>query len=348
MTRKESLSIKGIAIVLMLIHHLFTWGQARYISMAHVILPNNLTIEGFFGVFGKICVTLYLFLSGYGFSCKYLKKPKEKVVWYESLMSAWKVYRKYLLVLIIFLPYGFINHIYSMNMKTVIANIIAFNTSYNQECWFLFVYILIVILILPLLVKWQNKINTKWITLSSLCVIITGYILRFIIVHSSIAWFRDTRLFFNLYYFMLSQFAFVIGWMCKRWKFFEKAEHVHINWILWIGMLVILMVVKVYCPGGMLLDTILTPFFIVLCLKVINLSKISEKILILLGKHSTYMWMTHTFFAFYYWKTFIYGFTYPLIITVVLIVVSFITSCILEKIENKLCKIGRIMNAWHS
>lgn len=337
MTAQKSLSIKGIAIMLMLVHHLFTWGQADYISITNIILPNNLTPEEFFGVFGKICVTLYLFLSGYGFSSKYLKKSTNTIKFSENIITAWKVYRKYLLVLIIFLPYGFVNKIYPLDVKTLLANITAFNTSYNRECWFLFVYILIVILVLPLLVKTQNKIDTRWVAVSSLCVIVCGYILRFIIVHSSMAWLRDTKVFFNLYYFMLSQFAFVVGWLCKRWQFFEKVERQQIHWLLWFTLMGIVMILKVYCPGGMLIDTILTPLFVALCLKALKYIRYSEKFFILLGKHSTYMWLTHTFFAFYYWNTFIYGFKYPVLILFVLILVSFSASYMLEKIEMVLC-----------
>ena len=116
MTIQKSSAIKGIAIILMLVHHLFIWGQADYISLVNIILPNSLTIEIFLGVFGKICVTLYLFLSGYGFSCKYEKKISSAGVQRESLISAWKIYKKYLLVMLVFLPYGFINSIYSADI----------------------------------------------------------------------------------------------------------------------------------------------------------------------------------------------------------------------------------------
>lgn len=341
MTAKKSSSIKGIAIALMLIHHLFTWGQADYISIASIILPNNLTVEGFFGVFGKLCVTLYLFLSGYGYSSKYLKEVRCSVSIYESLATAWKVYRKYLLVLVFFLPYGFINKIYPYDIKTIFVNLIGFNTSYNKECWFLLVYILIVIFVLPKLVKIKNRNQEKWATIISLGVIVAGYALRFIIVHSQIAWFRDTQLFFNLYYFLLSQFAFVVGWMCKRWLFFEKAERISIRWPLWIITMAVLMVIKVYCPGGMLLDTILTPFFVVLCLKALKGANFIDGLFMVLGKHSTYMWMTHTFFAYYYASAFIYGFRYPLVILVVLVAISFVTSRALEFVETVMRGMGK-------
>lgn len=338
MTAKKSSAIKGIAIMLMLIHHLFTWGQAQYISIANVTLPNNLTIEGFFGVFGKLCVTLYLFLSGYGFSCKYSKRSAYIMKYTERIIIAWKIYRKYLLVLFFFLPYGIFSGIYPSDIKSIVGNITAFNTTYNKECWFLFIYILIILFVLPLLVRTQDCVDDKWIAAGSLCLIICGYTMRFIIVHSSMAWFRDTKVFFNIYYFMLSQFSFVVGWSCRRWYFFEKLKNLSIKFPLWIFLMAVLMAVKVYCPGGMLIDTILTPIFVDLCLKALECAVKAEKIFCFLGKHSTYMWMTHTFFAFYYWSDFIYGFKYPVFIILVLVAVSIIVACVLEKIEYLICK----------
>lgn len=333
MTAKKSLSIKGIAIIMMLIHHLFTWGQVEYLSFSGVVLPNNLTIEVFLGVFGKLCVTMYLFLSGYGFSSKYNLNSEKRITISKTFYTVWKIYRKYLLVLLVFLPYGYIRGIYSFDIKMVIANFTAFDTSYNRECWFLFTYILIVIFVLPLLVKAQNKVDNKWITLVSFGIIVSGYIMQFVIVHSPIAWFRDTRLFFNLYYFMLSQFAFVMGWMCKRWKIYEKIEHLKMLFWQWMILMIAVCFLKVYCPGGMLIDTFLTPIFIALCLKGLNRAKGLSTFFTIIGKKSTYMWLTHTFFAFYYWSDFIYGFKYPILIVAILILISYLTAAILEKIE---------------
>lgn len=345
MTARKSLSIKGIAIILMIIHHLFTWGQAEYISIASIFFPNNLTIEEFCGAFGKLCVTLYLFLSGYGFSSKYIGQSDYVMKYTESFAIAWRVYRKYLLVLLIFLPYGFLKGVYQLDAKSIVGNITAFDTTYNKECWFLFVYILLVIFVLPLLIDIQDKIDDKWIAVGSLFLIICGYAMRFMIVHSPMVWFRDTKVFFNIYYFMLSQFSFVVGWLCRRRDFFEKFENFNVKFPLWIFLMAILMVVKVYCPGGMLIDTILTPIFIDLCLKALKYHAKAEKLFVLLGKYSTYIWMTHTFFAFYYWSNLIYGFKYSLLIVCVLTVISLTTSYALVKVELFIRKMERVLNS---
>lgn len=62
--------LKGIAIILMLIHHLFAYPIriSPDIPVYHIV--NSVDLEMYLGLFGKICVSMFLFLSGYGFSLK--------------------------------------------------------------------------------------------------------------------------------------------------------------------------------------------------------------------------------------------------------------------------------------
>ena len=74
-TREKSLYLKCFAILLMLIHHLFTFSdrlpEGGYISLFPL---QDLTIEQFLGGFGKVCVCIFLFLSGYGLYISYYQK----------------------------------------------------------------------------------------------------------------------------------------------------------------------------------------------------------------------------------------------------------------------------------
>lgn len=66
LNKKVSNIIKGIAIILMLIHHF--WGFPNWIieSNKHsYIIINSLKIEVIIGGFGKICVSMYAFITGY-------------------------------------------------------------------------------------------------------------------------------------------------------------------------------------------------------------------------------------------------------------------------------------------
>lgn len=73
-TKKESNVIKGIAIILMLMHHLWRFPDRLYYSG----ITDNFTIFGqsislYLGDFGKICVSLFFFISGYGLYTSHTK-----------------------------------------------------------------------------------------------------------------------------------------------------------------------------------------------------------------------------------------------------------------------------------
>lgn len=58
-TKDETLMLKGIAIVMMLSHHLFPH------------LPNIGTLPLYLLIFGKVCVAIFVLLSGYGLGMSY-------------------------------------------------------------------------------------------------------------------------------------------------------------------------------------------------------------------------------------------------------------------------------------
>lgn len=63
-----------------------------------------------------------------------------------------------------------------------------------------------------------------------------------------------------------------------------------------------------------------------------------------LGKHSMNMWMIHTWFAYYLFHDFVYGFKYPLFIFTGLILMSFISSIVVDYISKPIDQLIRNNN----
>ena len=61
-SKDNTLALKGIAIVAMLLHHLFYTHSEYGVSVQQI------------GLIGKVCVALFLFLSGYGLTIQYGKQ----------------------------------------------------------------------------------------------------------------------------------------------------------------------------------------------------------------------------------------------------------------------------------
>lgn len=59
-TIEKAFFIKGIAMILMIIHHFFTPNSINFMSNLSTSFDLKL------GIFGKICVAIFTVLSGYG------------------------------------------------------------------------------------------------------------------------------------------------------------------------------------------------------------------------------------------------------------------------------------------
>ena len=65
LSKKDSLSIKGIAILTMMLHHCFL-RKADYDTFDISFWPLNQGIVTHLAVICKVCVALFVFVSGYG------------------------------------------------------------------------------------------------------------------------------------------------------------------------------------------------------------------------------------------------------------------------------------------
>ena len=74
---------------------------------------------------------------------------------------------------------------------------------------------------------------------------------------------------------------------------------------------------------------------------------IINKVLSILGKHSANIWWVHTFFRLYYCQDFIYGMKNAILVFSTLLIISLLSSLIIEKIKRQIgydLKIKKIFN----
>ena len=147
-SRNDTKVVKGIAIVLMLYHHLFYFPERiaegiEYIALFHV---GNYSAPYLIGEFGKICVSLFLFLGGYGtyLSCQKCGNDYTKID--ETIFLKLKgLYGEYWKVFAIFVPICILAGVETVdkNIQTMIWNFTGLSTSYCGEWWFLTPYIML-------------------------------------------------------------------------------------------------------------------------------------------------------------------------------------------------------------
>lgn len=61
-----------------------------------------------------------------------------------------------------------------------------------------------------------------------------------------------------------------------------------------------------------------------------------KKILTVIGRYSTYIWLTHTFFAYYYWQKLLYSFRYSTLIVMICIVACIMVGFVFEYLKKGL------------
>ena len=305
--------IKGLAIVLMVIHHTFAFPN-RIQNVEYVLLFNNL--ELYIAEFGRICVFIYLFLSGYGL-CYYTSKNNG--ISYKNIFKRiLNLLKIYWIVMFIFVPLGFILNIYKFNIKEFIMNFTTLSSSYNLEWWFINTYI-ILILIFPILYKLIRNRSIMKIIGISLVIHLTS--IAIYIVMPSIDSILITRI---LRLVLIYQLYFIIGYICCEHKLLDKLNKYMIRkrldnlMIQTLLILICILIRKVTSIS----DFIIGPIIIYSSLIVIKKIKI-ENIFKFLSNHSTNIWLIHSFFCYYYFQKIAFYPKYS-----ILIILWIMTICI--------------------
>lgn len=159
-TKEHTGMIKGIAILLMLFHHLFGFPNWYVNGISYIGLPLRFnTAEFVIGQFGHICVSLFAFLTGYGmfFSLKsgnIVKKSAKKLL---SFLTAY-----WLILFGISIPLNLALGKTDITLSLILKNMVSYDCSLVPFAWYVRFYIEI-ILTIPIFFRMMSK--KPWITL---------------------------------------------------------------------------------------------------------------------------------------------------------------------------------------
>lgn len=323
MSKAESQMMKGVAILLMIFLHLFN--QLPNVDECH----NFLYIDGLPLVYilsrATNPVAFFLILGGYGLYK--VNERGDKHRWSRVL----KLFIHYWIILLLFVIVGhsISPEKYPGTLSTILANITSFHTTYNGEMWFLFPYV-ILSLLAPLIFRIMKHFKATFIVLGTLFIqLCTSY---------CISKYGAEYLYNNLWVYnpllvLHLLFAFSLGAVAARERFFEKAKSKggklrYINILKWGGVIVLVTVNCVFKYN------FFYAFLIITLLTLTPMPKWIGVILTKLGNQSMNMWMIHSWFCYYLFHHFIYSFTYPLLIFLVLTIISYGCSLIVNTIAK--------------
>lgn len=330
LSKSETLQIKGSAILIMVLLHLFN--RPDYVDKCTVVINfMGEPLVSQLAKFVEICVPLYLFLSGYGLFLQFKKThnvfPKKRIL---------KLYFIFWTCFMIFIPIGcfLLPEQYPGNWRIFIENFTAWKTSYNWEWWFIFPYILL-LLVSNILLKYV----LRWNLFTSLLVSSAVYIVAYLAISLYKPLLLEYFALFNVFEFLRMVCSFMWGALFAKYDLFAKVKtYIKLN-TLWTNVLMVFILILAFIIRTIIPIHAASVFFMVIfacCFYMIKKSTIVESFFMLMGKHSTNIWLVHTFFCYYYFHDFIYGLKYPVLIYIVTLGLSLIASLLINKVHHLL------------
>lgn len=300
LTRDNTMVLKGIAILLMLCHHL--WAFPGRVP-AELIVGRPLMV---FGDFSKICVAIFSFLGGYG---RFIKYSDRKV---NVLTDLRNFYFKYWKVFVLFIPIAFMffshqepycqdEKVYAcysgFSVIELILNFLGCLSSYNGEWWFVSTY-LICICVFPL-AKYMVK---RFSVIINLFIIILIDVIGMVL--DTIGAYDGNEILKNLFYMKSPYFAcFLVGVLFAGGRGFSRVE-AKLQGLRFKPVLSAVCIVLVFAVREIVdnhaFEFIYTAVLIYALKVLLDSIRVLNRPLTFFGRHCTNMWLTHTFFCYYF------------------------------------------------
>jgi surface polysaccharide O-acyltransferase-like enzyme len=327
LTKKQMSMTKGVAILFMLLLHLFCRKDITGYYDVFINI-NGVPLIYYLALFGDSCVAIYCFCSGYGLLINY--KIKKTVYVKDNLLRLIKLYINYWIILFIFvLGVGFVmgrSNVYPGNVKTFLLSFVAINTEYNGAWWFLTTYIILVLLS-PLINNIVIRYDAKSIIITSLIFYTLAYIQRikgvFTIDNLIISWLiRQVSLLGT------SQFPFIIGGIFAQKKLYTNVYNFFIK--IKLKNVVLTFLISLLIVFHSFIESLfIAPFTGIAFICFFNLIEKPSwlnGLLNYLSKHSTNLWLIHMFFYMIFFKQLVFYPRYPIFIFPWLIILCLISS----------------------
>lgn len=337
MTKNDSRLLYGTAILMMLYHHLF--------KVRGSLDCEILTIPSLFGVtyyypqtiawFGKICVAIYAFVSGYGLSTKAACSVRRNLLCSKikiSLKQIRKLYIKYWTVFVLFVGlFSFLGWMkIELGPKSVL-NLLAIRFDYNGAWWYVRNYVLMLVFF-PFLDSILSFV-CRWKKAGLLTTIPILYVFAYYLISNQFL--IDLLGSVSGVYLAI----FTEGILVEKLKLFEKLDLL-LKYKVWNKLIILVVVIAIRIiavknAGDCVIDLIVIFPFIYCIIKIINHWLLAKKILQFIGDYSTYMWLVHGFFfEMPVLRCYLTWCRFSIVIWIQLILVSLAVAFILTKAES--------------
>ena len=310
--------LKGVALLLLLCHHCFYPGEPY-----DDIVIKGVPLIDRLGSFSKICVALFVFLSGYGLTIQTMSRGSIGNVLNFYRRRYVKLMINYWLIWLIFIPMGVFafhrtfplvygdHYKYRLFWDILGLHQAVFNEAGYNATWWFYSCIIVLYLIYPILWRFRRF----WFVMIPFSIV-------FEMAISHVPFFGPSNVGPYLLSFVCGlSYAYVNPCILGGAKIIEK--------IFLLLILVIVCEYRFHTGAAYLWDTaiIITATFIY---SIMSIPRLLFEVLIFLGKHSFNIFLFHSFIFYYYFHDYIYWSRNPLFIYLTLLAVCIPISMFIE------------------
>lgn len=314
-TREDTCAAKGVAVVLMLAHHLFCFeGRLPGGALQQLIDLPDTSLPLLVGLFGKICVSMFFFLSGLGITLSVRSRGLDLIGRLKGLyVKYWGYVLPFILIGFLFFANqtdyceeASICHLFaSFDLRAFLKALLGLEATYNGEWWF-FKYYVMAVATYPV-ASFLFLRRDAWRSVAAVVIgsLLVSNVLPALGELKELGSLSNNVLYANLVCQSAPWVAsFWMGMVCAR---FDLLERIHgaldANGLAGMGgsaaIVAALVFLRVYCFGADF-DLIYVPLLLVSLRTLLRASGIVGRAFVEVGRRSMGIWLVHSFFCYYF------------------------------------------------
>lgn len=338
-SKRDTNVAKGVGIILMLCHHLFycSTDLCTQYQVSNFVLSYAIT--EYIGNIGKVCVAIFVFLSGYGMTRVSEgegkdRKAREKSVYRRYLKLEFNFFFVYLFVMATSFLGRDVSAIYGTDMKRWAYAMIdalglaqLFGTPTLNATWWYMSLAVLAVFMLPIMMELYDKYKFGF---CMLCIVLpyalgmsTNWFLRYVGTFAVGICFARENIFERL----------------KNWQF-QGRKTVTMYLKIWLCILGIAACCYVRNNVGLvsITEMLLAIFLIYFCYEFIADMKWIGSGLATVGKYSMNIFLIHTVIYAYYFTKPIYTLKYSVLILLATLLASLAVAVLMERMKQAIFK----------
>ena len=343
-SKDDSKVLKGIALCLMLCHHLFAFPEKTAYEFVSFVSMGGAPLSVYIGQFGRICMPMFLFLSGYG---TYLSSQKTEVTNSFVLKRIWGLYKQVWTVFVVSLPFTlWLRPSISVHtIRDIIYNFLGLNCTFNEEWWFI-VPFAVLMLLFPTIKRFLDRKNASPfndLLLLLLYSVVYNYIIPQLSSFPVFSTFMQSVFWHKTKETLSILPAFFLGCFFAKYGLLDKLKTHCGGKPLYcvLSLLICTALFYLHLYNYMFYDFINAAVF-VCCIVVLLPLKILSlpcRLLRKIAEESTYIWLTHTFFCYYWCQKLVYAPKYSVLIFLWLLALSYAAAKLIRFVSKYLDKL---------